>query len=100
MSPSANGLNVLLLMAVVMCALSVVSSQHKARKMYIDLQKEKELAQQMEVEWGQLQLELSTLATPGRVEKIAEQQLRMQLPTSGQVQFIRVVPDGQRDHQS
>ncbi|MCK9200614.1 MAG: cell division protein FtsL [Gallionella sp.] len=100
MSPSANGLNVLLLMAVVMCALSVVSSQHKARKMYIDLQKEKELAQQMEIEWGQLQLELSTLATPGRVEKIAEQQLRMQLPTSGQVQFIRVVPDGQRDHQS
>ena len=54
----------------------------------------------MEVEWGQLQLELSTLATPGRVEKIAEQQLHMQLPTSGQVQFIRVVPDGQRDHQS
>ncbi|OGS92903.1 MAG: cell division protein FtsL [Gallionellales bacterium GWA2_59_43] len=100
MSPSANGLNVLLLMAVVMCALSVVTSQHKARKMYIGLQKEKELAQQMEVEWGQLQLELSTLATPGRVEKIAEQQLHMQLPTSGQVQFIRIVPDGQRDHQS
>lgn len=100
MSHSANGLNVLLLIAVVVCSLSVVTSQHKARKMYIELQKGKDLAQQMEVEWGQLQLELSTLATPGRVEKLAEQQLHMQLPTSGQVQFIRVEPDGQRDSRS
>ncbi len=98
MSPS--GLNALLLIAVVMCALSVVTSQHKARKMYIELQKEKEYAQQMEVEWGQLQLELGTLATPGRVEKIAERQLHMQFPASGQVQFIRVEPHGQRDKQS
>jgi len=100
MLPSNNGLNVLLMIAVVMCALSVVTSQHKARKMYIELQKQKEYAQQMEVEWGQLQLELGTLATPGRVEKIAERQLHMQLPASGQVQFIRVEPDGQRDKRS
>jgi cell division protein FtsL len=83
-----NGLNVLLLVAVVMCALSVVTSQHKARKMYIELQKEKENAQQMEVEWGQLQLEQSTWATPARVEKVAAQQLKMQLPKNGQVQII------------
>lgn len=100
MSRSGHGVNVLLLVAVVMCALSVVTSQHKARKLYIELQKEKENAQQMEVEWGQLQLELSTWATPARVEKIAERQLRMQLPASGQVQFIRVEPNGQRDNKS
>ena len=35
MLPSSNGLNVLLLVAVVLCALSVVTSQHKARKLYI-----------------------------------------------------------------
>lgn len=95
MQPSGNGLNLLLLAAVVMCSLSVVTSQHKARKLYIELQKEKEYAQQMDVEWGQLQLELSTWATPSRVERIAERQLQMQLPASGQVQFIRVEPDGQ-----
>ncbi|HEX5364223.1 MAG TPA: cell division protein FtsL [Gallionella sp.] len=100
MSRSGNGLNVLLLVAVVMCALSVVTSQHKARKLYIELQKEKESAQQMDVEWGQLQLELSTWATPARVENIAARQLRMQLPANGQVQFIRVEPNGQRDNQS
>jgi cell division protein FtsL len=84
----------LLLVAVVMCALSVVTSQHKARKLFIELQKEKEYAQQMDVEWGQLQLEQSTWATPARVEEIAGKQLKMQLPKNGQVQFIRVKPNG------
>lgn len=90
MSRSATGLNVLLLVAVVMCALSVVTSQHKARKLFVELQNDKEQARQMEVEWGQLQLEQSTWATLARVEKIAVQQLRMQLPASGQVRFIRM----------
>ncbi|MEO8331475.1 MAG: cell division protein FtsL [Gallionella sp.] len=87
---SGNELNALLLAAVVVCGLSVVTSQHKARKLYIELQKEKEQAQQMEVEWGQLQLEQSTWAMPARVEKIATQQLKMQLPKNGQVQFIKL----------
>ena len=87
---SSNGLNALLLVAVVMCALSVVTSQHKARKLYIELQKEKEYTQQMEVEWGQLQLEQSTWATPARVEKVATQQLKMQLPKNGQVRFVKL----------
>ncbi len=88
-SPICQGL---LLVAVVLSALSVVTSQHKARKLFIELQKEKDQAQQMEVEWGQLQLEQSTWATPARVEQIAVQKLQMQLPRSGQVQFIRVKP--------
>jgi cell division protein FtsL len=87
---SGNGLNALLLVAVVICALSVVTSQHIARNLYIELQKEKEYAQQMEVEWGQLQLEQSTWATPARVEKVATQQLKMQLPKSGQVHFVNL----------
>lgn len=86
-SPVYQGL---LLVAVVLSALSVVTTQHKARKLFIELQKEKEQAQQMEVEWGQLQLEQSTWATPARVEQVAVQKLQMQLPKSGQVQFIRV----------
>ena len=99
MLPDSNELNVVLLAAVVLCALSVVTSQHKARKLYIELQKQKEFTQQMEVEWGQLQLEQSTWAAPARVERIAARQLQMQLPRSGQVQFIRVKPDGHIDKQ-
>jgi cell division protein FtsL len=80
----------LLLVAVVLCALSVVTSQHKARKLFIELQKEKQQAQRMDVEWGQLQLEQSTWATPARVERVAVQKLQMQLPKKAQVQIVRV----------
>lgn len=82
----------LLLLAVIACALGVVTSQNKARKLFVELQKEKDKAQQMEIEWGQLQLEQSTLAMPARVEKIASLKLQMQMPKTGQIQFIRSNP--------
>ena len=82
-------LHLLLLLVTVVCALGVVTSQHKARKLFVELQQEKDKAQQMEVEWGQLQLEQSTWAMPARVEKIATAKLQMQLPLGGQIRFIR-----------
>ncbi len=84
---------IILLAAVVMCGLSVVTSQHEARKLYIELQMEKDQAQQMDVEWGQLQLEQSTWAAPARVEDVAVKKLQMHLPKNGQVQFIRAKPN-------
>lgn len=80
----------MLLLAVIACALGVVTSQHKARKLFVALQQEKERAQEMDVEWGQLQLEQSTWAAPVRVEKVAVQKLLMQLPASTQVHHIRI----------
>lgn len=64
-----------------------MTSQHKARKLFVELQKEKDRAQQMDVEWGQLQLEQGTLAMPARVEKLASSVLQMQMPK--QVRYIR-----------
>jgi len=83
-------INVVLLVLVIMMALSVVTSQHKARKLFISLQQEKDHAHQMEVEWGQLQLEQSTWAAPARVETIASQKLQMQTPKKEQIRFIRI----------
>ena len=73
-------LNMLLLLAAVFCALGTVTSQHKARKLFQVLESEQERARQLEVEYGQLQLELSTWATSPRIEKIARESLHMQLP--------------------
>ncbi len=82
--------NAFLLFIAIACALGVVTSQHKARKLFIELQNEKERAQQMEVEWGKLQIEQSTLVMPARVEKLARQQLQMQIPPSDQIRYIRL----------
>jgi cell division protein FtsL len=80
--------NLVLLAVLVACALSVVTSQHKARKLYVELQREEELAKQLDVEWGQLQLEQSTWAMHARVEKIASERLMMRVPPAARVQVV------------
>ena len=82
-------LNLILLAVLAACALALVTSQHQARKLYVELQKEQELAKELEVEWGQLQLEASTWATHARVEKLATRALGMRVPPASR---IRVVP--------
>ena len=81
-------LNLILSAVLMLCALSVITSQHKARRLYADLQTEKDLAKQMEVEWGQLQLEQSTWAMHARIEKIATQHLQMHVPDQARIQIV------------
>jgi len=81
-------LNLSLLAILIVCALSLVTSQNKARKLYVELQKEQELAKQLDVEWGQLQLEQSTWAMHARVEKIARDRLHMSVPDAKRTQVV------------
>ena len=81
-------LNLVLFGALIACALMLVTSQHQARKLYVELQREQELAKQLEVEWGQLQLEQSTWAMHARIEKIAARNLGMRVPASARVQIV------------
>jgi cell division protein FtsL len=81
-------LNFVLLSLLVACALSVVTSQHKARRQFTEWQEEQDKAKQIEVEWGQLQLEQSTWATRSRVERIATQSMQMRLPDRVQTRVV------------
>ena len=80
--------NLVLLAVLIACALSLVTSRHQARKLFVELEREQGLARAYEVEYGQLQLEQSTWAMPARVERIAREQLRMQAPSAGRVQLV------------
>jgi cell division protein FtsL len=81
-------LALLLLALVIGCALALVTSQHRGRKLYVELQTEQELARSLDVEWGQLQLEQSTWAMHARIEKVATQALGMRAPPPGRVQIV------------
>ena len=81
-------LNLLLLAVLVLCALSLVTSRHQARKLFVELEREQAKARSFETEHGQLQLEQSTWAMPVRVEKIAREQLRMQIPGPGRIEVV------------
>lgn len=81
-------LTFILLAALMACAMALVASQHKARKLYVELQKEQAAAKQLDVEWGQLQLEQGTWGTHGRIERIATRELNMRLPAANRVEVI------------
>lgn len=80
--------NVLLLVTLVACALSLVTSRHQARKLFVELEREQTLARTYDIEYGQLQLEQSTWAMPARIENIARERLKMQLPGAGRIQVV------------
>lgn len=85
--------NILLLVVLVLCALSLVTSRHHARQRFVELERGQSQLNRYEVEFGQLQLEQSTWGMPARIEKIAREQLRMQLPVASRVEIVRGRPD-------
>ena len=72
--------NAILLVLIVAAALSVITSQHHARKLFNDLESEQNSAKKLDEEFTQLQLEQGTWATNKRVEALAAKQLGMRLP--------------------
>ena len=73
-------LNLVLLALVVACALGVITSQHHARRLFVDLEAEQGATKRLDEEWTQLQLEQSTWATNQRIEGLASRSLGMRLP--------------------
>ena len=81
-------LNLLLLLVLVVCALGLVTSQHKARKLFSDLEREQARAREFDVEYGRLQLEASTWGLHARVEKVAAGTLGMRTPDARRVRIV------------
>ena len=83
-------LNIFFIVVLIVCALGVVTSQHMVRKLFMAFEREKELEQKLEVEWGRLQLEQSTLIMHGRIEQIAKERLNMIVPTASSIQILSI----------
>ncbi len=81
-------LNLLLLAVLVACALGLVSSQHRTRKLFSDLEREQNRARELDIEQGQLQLEAGTWGLPQRVERIATGMLGMRAPDPRRVRVV------------
>jgi cell division protein FtsL len=79
-----------LLLLLVVCALSLVTSRHQARTLFVELERGRQQAQAYEVDYGRLQLESSTWSVPTRIDRLARGPLAMQLPEPGRIQMIEV----------
>jgi len=84
--------NVFLMLIAVACALSAVSANHRARKLFSELEAAQKRMRDLDVEWGQLQLEQSTVAAHVRVEKVARDKLGMKPPAPGQIISVEASP--------
>ena len=81
-------LNLLLLAVLVACALGLVTSQNKARQLFSEVEQAQDHAHQLNVEYGQLQLEAGTWGQHARVQKIAREVLGMHTPDPAKVRIV------------
>lgn len=70
--------NLVLSMMLVVCALGLVSSQDRARKLFGDLERARTHAARLEVQWDQLQIEQTALAKASRIDTKARGELSME----------------------
>ena len=85
-------LNLLLILVLLVCALAVVSARHQARKLFVELQAEQAHARDLDIEWGRLQLEISTWLMHNRVEEVAHSRLQMAVPDPRRVYVLQEGP--------
>ena len=75
--------------ALLLSALAVIYSKYYSRLAFIEIQKQERALDQYEVEWGQMQLELTMLAEQNRVELVAREQLKLFMPPREKIIYIK-----------
>jgi cell division protein FtsL len=93
MISSRSVLNAVLIVLLVLSAMSLVTSQHRARKAFIEIERQKGDMRQIEQQWSQLQLEQTAAAKHSYMEKVARTRLNMQAITPDRTQYIVKTPE-------
>jgi len=78
-----------LLSFLLLSALAVIGSKYQSRDLFIAIQAQNIKLDKYELEWGQLQLELTTLTEENRVERVAKEQLKLKMPARGQIIYLK-----------
>lgn len=81
-------LNFILFFVLILTAIALVEAQHRARKLYDQLDQAQKAEKKYELEYNQLQLEQSTWAMHSRIEGIATRELDLQVPDETRVQVV------------
>lgn len=85
----AISINFFLILVLLWLSIDYVFSRHQTRKIFAELQSLEQLQQEINTDWGRLQLEKSTLLANNRVESVAKNALDMKAPTQKQTVIIK-----------
>lgn len=78
----------LLWLTVLGSAAGAVYSKHRARELFVELERLNRERDRLETEWGQLQLEQSAWSTHAFVESVASSKLRMNIPAPVTIEVV------------
>lgn len=87
-----SGQPILLLMVLavvcVISAIALVYTKHESRKLFVELEQLTTERDELNIEWGQLQIEQSTWATHARIERVALEELALKRPAPTEIYLI------------
>ena len=81
----------LVLVFAVVCVLSAIAlvyTKHESRKLFVQLEGLTHERDELNIEWGQLQIEQSTWATHARIERVATDDLSLVRPVTTDIYVI------------
>jgi len=89
LSPKILAISLAVLWVVALgSAAGAIYSKHRARELFVTLERLNNQRDTLEVEWGQLQLEQSAWSTHAFVERVASTKLRMATPPARDIELI------------
>jgi cell division protein FtsL len=74
--------------AVLGSAAGAIYSKHRARELFVELEQLNTRRDNLEIEWGQLQLEQSSWSTHAFVESVASKKLHMAMPPPRDIKLV------------
>ena len=78
----------LLWCAVLASAAGSIYSRHRSRELFVELERLNREHIELDITWGKLQLEQSSLSTPPYVGSLAATKLRMVVPDPNAIQVV------------
>jgi cell division protein FtsL len=79
----------LLWIATLASAAGAIYCKHQSRTLFIELEALNSRRDQLQIEWGQLQLEQSAWSTHAFVERVAHSRLDMSIPPPAAVRIVK-----------
>ncbi|MGN2242409.1 cell division protein FtsL [Frateuria sp. GZRR33] len=80
---------VILLLAVLVSAIGVVWTRHESRVLFVELTRLQNQRDELNIEYGRLELEQATWAEPRRIDQEARSKLGMVTPRPQDIQLVR-----------
>ena len=86
---SARLMLAVLIAANMLTAIAVVFARHEHRQLFIQLSKLEKARDELNIEFGRLQLEQATWAESNRIDQVARTRLGMVFPETGDIVVVR-----------